>query len=358
MSVPVGPPAPAAAVLSSAQARAAGLTRWQLRVGFHRVRHDVHIRAELDPDHPDVRIAVAVAALPPRTVLGGWAAARLHERSVSGRQLDVFDGRLPDLRASATLPVLVTGDVGTRVRVTAGIELFRSIVPPEERTVVDGVPVTSATRTAFDLARSWPVVPAVVAVDRLLALGLADVGDVARLLGERRRWRGVPGGRRVVRLADAGSESPRETMLRLLWLAAGFPPPLCNPVVTDERGGFIARVDLLDPEGGVVGEYDGAVHSDAGRRADDARRQEALEDVGLVVVRAAAPDVTTSMGREAWRRRLANAYARAHRSTTRRWRVEVHPSAPTEWCIEAAKPLKWSDVAPPCTTWGMGWGMG
>lgn len=299
-------------------------------------------------DAPDVRVAIVAAALPARTVIGGWAAARLHASRVPDRQLDLFDGRLPDVRPSGrALPVLVTGEAATRVRVTAGIEVFRSVVPPEERDVVGGVPVTGPTRTAFDLARLWPLVPAVVALDRLLALGLVTLEEVCGLLHERARWNGVPRGRRVLGLADGGAESPRETHLRLLWQAAGFGRPLCNPVVTDSGGGFVARVDLLDPDAGVVGEYDGVVHAEAARRADDARRQEALEDLGLVVVRAADPDVGTAAGRDAWRARLARAYERAR---TRRgsWGLATPSSCPRQlnWSMVAPKRLKWSEVAP------------
>lgn len=313
------------------------------------MRHDVHVRADLDPGAPDVRVAVVATTLPARTVIGGWAAARLHESRVPGRQLDLFDGHLPDIRPSSrALPVLVTGEAATRVRVTAGIEVFRSVVPPGERAVIAGVPVTNGARTAFDLARLWPLVPAVAALDRLLALRLVTLEDVHGLLQERCRWNGVPRGRRALGLADGGAESPRETHLRLLWQAAGFGRPLCNPVVTDSGGGFVARVDLLDPDAGVVGEYDGVVHAQAARRADDARRQEALEDLGLVVVRAADPDVGTAAGREAWRARLARAYSRA-RTRTGSWRLAPPTSPcsePLNWSMAAPKRLKWSEVAP------------
>lgn len=340
-------------VLSAARAREEGISRWLLRSGgFARVRHDVHVRADLSLEAPDVRVAVAAAALPARTVIGGWAAARLHESGVITRQLDLFDGRLPDVRPSSrTLPVLVTGEAATRVRVTAGVEVFRSVVPPEEREVIAGVPLTSPARTAFDLARLWPLVPAVAALDRLLALGLVTLEEVRGPLAERVRWNGVARGRRALGLADGGAESPRETHLRLLWQAAGFGRPLCNPVVTDARGGFVARVDLLDPDAGVVGEYDGAVHADAARRADDARRQEALEDLGLVVVRAADRDVGTAAGREAWRARLSRAYARA-RTRSGSWRLAPAPSCPEplNWSMATPKRLKWSEVAPPRST--------
>ncbi|NLE72278.1 MAG: hypothetical protein GX609_09350 [Actinomycetales bacterium] len=341
---------PLDAVLTSAMARDAGLSRWRLRRGDYRaVRWDVHVRADLDPSDPDIRIAVAAAAAPGGTVVGGWAAARLYEQTVPDRCLDLFDGWLPDVVGPPRrLPVLVTGEVSTRVSARSGMHVFRSVVPEDERAEVRGIPVTSPVRTAFDLARLWPLVPAVVALDRMLALRLVDVGELVEVVDRRRRWRGVPGARRALALADVGAESPRETVLRLLWQAAGFPRPLVNPVVLDQRGEFVARVDLLDPEAGVVGEYDGAAHADAIRRAGDARREEAIEDLGLVVVRAADPDVATPAGREAWRARLGRAYERARRRTTATWRVLPSSAAalPLEWSAVAARRLKWSDLAP------------
>jgi len=346
---------PPESVLTTAQARASGLSRWDLRSGVYRsIRHDVHVHAGLDPADAGVRIAIAAAALPERTVVGGWAAARLHELGVADRQLDLFDGHPPGAPGRRPLPILVTGEASTRVHVTAGIDVFRSIVPPDERIVVAGVPVTTPLRTAFDLARLWPLVPAVVAVDRLLALGLVRLEDLGSMVGERARWRGVGGARRVAWLADAGAESPRETLLRLLWIGAGFPRPMCNPVVTDAAGRFVARVDLLDAQAGVVGEFDGVVHADMARRADDARRQEALEDLGLVVVRAAAPDLATAAGRAALRHRLARAYGRSRgrAAGAAAWRCD-EPAAPSiKWSKAAVKRLKWSEVAPPCSTSG------
>lgn len=141
------------------------------------------VPADTELDDLDVRIEVAGLALPAGAVVGGWAAARLHEARAGGDGLTVFDGRLPGpwRAANETLPILVTGSGTMRVSAVEGLCVFRSVVP-EERDTIGGVPVTTAARTAVDLARLWPLVPAVIALDRLLQREVVDAAAVQALL--------------------------------------------------------------------------------------------------------------------------------------------------------------------------------
>ena len=143
------------------------------------------------------------------------------------------------------------------------------------------------------------------------------------MVRDRRRHVGRPRALRVAALMDAGAESPQESLLRLTWIGAGLPRPRANQVVVDTSARFVARVDLLDDVTGVVGEYDGALHADAARRSRDARRQEELEDLGLVVVRATANDIDHRGTGSAWQQRLRAAYRRAANRGPgrRRWQV-------------------------------------
>ncbi|MGN6129080.1 MAG: hypothetical protein ACTHOK_01930, partial [Nocardioidaceae bacterium] len=104
---------------------------------------------------------------------------------------------------------------------------------------------------------------------------------------------GVPLARAALGLVDESSRSPRETDVRLVWeLDAGLPRPLCNRDVYDARTGRLLGVaDLIDPEAGVVGEFDGGEHSGAGRRSRDAARDGAFRDHGLEVFRVTAVDL-------------------------------------------------------------------
>ncbi|GIG36384.1 hypothetical protein [Cellulomonas pakistanensis] len=321
------------AVLAARDARRRG-ARAALRAGYVRAASGVHVVTGTDLDDPDVRTRVAMAAVPDEVTLGGWAAARLHERAALAaaraarggrpgrRQADPmawFDGRDDRVRGGQG-PVLLLAPPEVRLEPGPGRRLLRSRVAAGERVVLEGLPATSALRTAFDLARLGPETEAVVALDRLRALDLLDPGDLEELIRSRRRWRGTVAARRALELSAGGVESPQETRLRMVWLAAGLPAPLCNAVVLDPDHRFVARVDLLDPTSGLVGEYDGAVHADADRRSSDAGRQERLCSLGMEVVRATSADLVSATARARWQHRARLALRRAlGRRADARW---------------------------------------
>ncbi len=323
-------------ILRTAHPEAHGISRAEAYGGEPvAAAHGVRALPGVVPTDPDARIAATALRLAPGCVIGGWAAARLHERAADpDDDLTVFTGeewlersapdRL-DVGWSTAARVLVCAPRPARLRPGDRARVFRSEVPPTDRTVVDGVPVTTPMRTAFDLARLWQQPAAVAAVDRLLHLGVVDLEEVRATALARHRSRGRPAALRVLTIADPGSESLQESALRMLWLDAGLPRPRCHPVIRDPRGAFVARVDLLDPDVGVVGEYDGESHADAAHRGKDARREQALEELGLVVVRATAADVATEPSSTAWQRRLRRAYRRQRTGVgrTRSWRVTV-----------------------------------
>lgn len=319
-------------VATTAGLIAAGHSRRQVPRGreYVRLRRGVVAYAGADPTAADLRIAAVAAQLPEHALVGGWSAARLLEHVHARDDLTLFDGSArweetsPRHRFEHGARVVVCAPRASRLRHRPDVRVFRSEVPGDERTRVLGVAVTSATRTAFDLARLLPTTTAVMALDRLAHLDLVDLAALAEVVHARTHARGRTAASAAVGLADGGAESPQETLLRLAWVRLGLPRPLANPVVTDPSGSFVARVDLFDPESGVVGEYDGAVHADARRRSRDAERQEALESLGLVVVRATSFDLDGRGVSAGWEARLRSAYRRAHhRSGPRNWRVKL-----------------------------------
>lgn len=97
---------------------------------------------------------------------------------------------------------------------------------------------------------------------------------------------------RVIRAADGRAESPLETQVRLMVVALGYrvTPQVRLP---DATSAFVARVDLLIEELGVVIEVDGAVkyQREDGSGSPEAvlsekRRESAITDLGYAVVRA------------------------------------------------------------------------
>ena len=93
-----------------------------------------------------------------------------------------------------------------------------------------------------------------------------ELDEVARLAFGRRR--GAPLLRRALTLCDGRSESPLESLLRVLHVLCGIP---VEPqfVLLDEDGGFVARGDLWLKGTTTLHEYDGGEHRKKQRQRKD-----------------------------------------------------------------------------------------
>ncbi len=160
----------------------------------------------------------------------------------------------------------------------------------------------------------------------MLAARLVTEAELASYLVEHRpAWKGVAQARNALRLADRSTRSPQESRLRLLWMiGAGLPRPLVNQPVFTLAGDLVGIADILDPDAGTVGEYDGEQHRELENHTQDNAREEALEEVGLVVTRVTSLDLHDRPRTAA---RLARAWERGEgRDRTRdRWTL-VRPS--------------------------------
>jgi hypothetical protein len=175
-----------------------------------------------------------------------------------------------------------------------------------EITAVNGVAVTSPSRTAFDLGRRTGLVAAVVAVDSLARATGLSVDEVQPLVEAHRGARGMKQLRQVLALADAGAESPQETRTRLVIISAGLPRPRTQIAVRNEWGAVLARIDMGWGQWRVGVEYDGAQHwTDPRIRANDIDRAAELERRGWRIIRVSAdllrnrPDIVIARIREA-----------------------------------------------------------
>jgi hypothetical protein len=263
-----------------------GPTRTQARGRWWRVTtQGYYVPVDVDGSVPEQRIMEKSMLLPAGGAVTGWASLRYHGGGF-------FDGLLPDGRTERPVP-LVAGS-GQHRRSRDGVRWLQHALSPEEVCVRHGVACTTVERAVFDEMRlAADLRQAVVALDMAAAALLTSLERVGDYVEAHPHRDGVPLARAALGLADEGSLSPPETDLRLVWvLDAGLPRPLCNREVYDVRTGRLLGVaDLLDPEAGVVGEFDGGEHSGARRRSRDAARDGAFRDHGLEVFRVTAVDL-------------------------------------------------------------------
>lgn len=132
---------------------------------------------------------------------------------------------------------------------------------PDECQLIDGMSVTTAARTAFDIGRhTQSRRRAVQALDALSnATGVKPI-DVEALMEAHPGARAIPRLRRSIELMEGGAESPQETDARLALIDAGLPAPTTQVRVFDEWGLLIGRVDMAYEDLKVGIEYDGPQH--------------------------------------------------------------------------------------------------
>jgi hypothetical protein len=214
----------------------------------------------------------------------GWASCRLHGAAF-------FDGLAHGGRTE--LPVPLSCGPLHLIRRLGGDELRRDILLDEEIELVQGVPCTVDDRATFDCLRfARDVREAVVAMDMMAAAGRSSPSRMQPYVDRHPAWTGVQQARDALVLADEHSRSPQETRLRLVWvLDAGRPRPLANRPLFDLQGRLLGYPDLIDPQAGVVGEYDGEDHRGALRHSSDVDREAGFRDQGLEVVRVTGPDM-------------------------------------------------------------------
>lgn len=247
------------------------LNRHQLRTRHRAVLPNVYLPNDVELSL-ELRTAAAWLWSGRTAVIAGAAAAALHGADWVPQDVPV------ELVCANNRP-------------PAGVLTRRYALMDGETQTIDGLPVTTAERTAFDVGRGGAIRSAVVRLDALARATGFKADDVLRLA---HRHPGSPGLRRLetaLELVDAGAQSPRETYLRLLLMDAGFPRPQTQIPVPGADGMPIAYLDMGWEDCMVAVEYDGDQHrSDRRQYVKDIRRLEMLERMGWIVVRVVAED--------------------------------------------------------------------
>lgn len=243
-----------------AEARAAGLSRAQLRTSSYRqVIHGVYVEACV-PDSVELRARAVAKVLPDDAAAGLETAAWLHR---------------VDLRRPGDVDIDVIAQRGDQIR-RRGIRATSAQLDAGDVKLVFGVPVTTPTRTAFDLARNRPLVEAVAVVDAMLNQGGCDLAELQDYVATHRKWRGVRRVDAALPHAEPLAQSLMESRQRMRLVLAGLPRPRAQTPVADERGRVFAYIDNGYDEWRVGADYDGDVHAGSWRR--DLERQERIRD--------------------------------------------------------------------------------
>jgi very-short-patch-repair endonuclease len=239
------------------------VTRSELRTRYRAVFRDVYVPKDAELT---ARAKARAAWLSTGATLAGMSAAAV----LGTKWLD----------AAAPAEIVRTDRHGQRGILVRSYEL-----PDEEVCTVAGMRVTTAARTAFDIGRGLPVAKAVPVLDALLNATGIKPADVLTVANRHRRARGIRRLREALELADGGAESPQETRVRLLLVAAGLPKPETQIEFRDLH----IRVDMGWREWKVAVEYDGIQHwENRYQRSWDIERIALLEAAGWIVVRISA----------------------------------------------------------------------
>lgn len=247
------------------------LTKSQLETRYVRLFRDVYIDR-------DAELTAAVRAKAGwlwtgrRGIVAGFSAAAL------------YGSKWIDARRAVEV-------IHDNHHVAAGIQLHRDTVEADEIETIDGVALTSPTRTALDLGCWYPTMTAVAGIDALARATEIKAADIELLARRYTGRRGIARARRAAELFDAGAQSPKESWLRVVLIQAGLPKPQTQIPVLDEFANPMAYLDMGWEDIMVAVEYDGDHHrSDHSQFGWDIRRLERLQRKGWIVVRVVAGD--------------------------------------------------------------------
>ncbi|OBA76682.1 hypothetical protein A5641_21135 [Mycobacterium sp. 1554424.7] len=248
------------------------LTPYELRTRYVALHKDVYLPRDSELT-PALRAKACWLRSRRRGVLAGFSASALH----GSKWID------------AALPAAI---IDTNRRPMPGVEVWETRIEPDEIATVNGMRVTTPARTALDLARRYATGSAVAAIDALMQATELKMADVEQLVDRYRGRRGMKRARLALELVDGGSQSPKETWLRLLLIRAGFPRPQTQIPVRNEWGWAEAYLDMGWEDIKVAAEYDGEHHlTSRYHYVKDIRRLEKLERrYGWIVVRVVAED--------------------------------------------------------------------
>jgi hypothetical protein len=224
-----------------------------------------------------IAAAVALTGDGASAVLSHQSAAYLHKIDLVGR---------------SDLTVHLTRPPGADRHAPAGIQLHNADLPVEHVTQHLGLSITTAARTVVDLARTLPFRAGVVAADSALHRRLTTQTDLESVLAVCNRWQGASVAAAVIAFADGHSESPLESIARVVFRDCGLPPPKLQALIGTVDD--VARVDFFWDKYRTIVEVDGAIkYADPERARGQLERDSWLRSLGYEVVHFTWEEITT-----------------------------------------------------------------
>lgn len=260
------------------EALASGLTPDQLKNRQHiNVSHGIYRPHGWEFDLRDA--ARVLSAASPGAWISHSTAARLHELILppwlaDSDELHLSKPRqLPQLRRKGIVSHNVTALRG-------------------EIESVDGMQLSTRSRTWLDLARVLPLPDLVCMGDQLIRLPRAEfegrsepyatVTSLREMASRHRNLQGIVRARDALNLMRVGADSAPETLLRLAIADAGLPEPELQLTLWSRNDGPSADAGYRARR--IAMQYDGAHHLDELQQFSDRRRDKAFENAGWAVL--------------------------------------------------------------------------
>lgn len=174
-------------------------------------------------------------------------------------------------------PVWIVQSGAQNASTRSGVRVIRQrAIPPSE--LIDGLRVALPAETIVACAFDLGLLDLVVIIDGALHAGAVTLDELGAVARQHRR--GAPSLRAALPLADGRSESPWETLLRLLHVVCGISVEPQREL--RHNGVFVARADLWLVGTQEIHEYDGDAHLLVARQRQDLKRARRLVDAGIV----------------------------------------------------------------------------
>lgn len=105
------------------------------------------------------------------------------------------------------------------------LTVYNDKIGQGETRLINGMPVTTPARVAFDIGRRTTLTVGVQRIDALMNATELKVVDMESVIENHPGVRGLAPLRRTLALVDGGAESPNESLTRLTLVQDGFPAP-------------------------------------------------------------------------------------------------------------------------------------